>query len=543
MLRKLLRQTRWVAAPLKRFGGASCIIAARASRLLPRHHPPRLVRIAALGGALVAVPVLAGAGWWLFAARSPAALSSADESPVITVRLSSPPAPRPDHAVEFRDGCTSAECHAALSSTYATLAARIHAPVAEHACDQCHAPDAGGHIFPLLKQGSGLCTQCHSDAQVGGHARFQHRAIIDGGCTACHDPHASTGPALLVGATVAQTCATCHPATPGGHRHWPYAAGQCDSCHQPHGSDLPALLRTTDAGPAGLLTPVTAIEAHCGLCHEQVSRSMAAAPHSHREAERSCLGCHSAHASNWKGLQKLEPRLGCITCHEDVATTVAGARVSHDAVLKHDQCISCHEPHASASAMMLRNDHGPVCLSCHSAPVIAADGRAIPAMASMLDKPLVHGAALVNCAGCHSVHGGQHARLLKAINPKVLLGGFDIRNYALCFSCHDPELALSDRREATAFRHGDVNLHRVHLQANRAGTHGELVEGERSRSCAACHAVHSSDLPRLIAESVAYDGSAWMMPMGFYLTSEGGGCAPGCHEPLEYSRRPAQRGP
>jgi hypothetical protein len=48
--------------------------------------------------------------------------------------------------------------------------------------------------------------------------------------------------------------------------------------------------------------------------------------------------------------------------------------------------------------------------------------------------------------------------------------------------------------------------------------------------------VHSSHRPRLIAQTAAYDGSEWKMPMGFFLTPDGGGCSPGCHEPLRYSR-------
>lgn len=177
--------------------------------------------------------------------------------------------------------------------------------------------------------------------------------------------------------------------------------------------------------------------------------------------------------------------------------------------------------------MMLRDEHAPVCMNCHSQPVVAYDGRTIPDMATVVTgMSTAHGAvAAGNCAGCHSVHGGEHARLLKELNPAILVGSFDIRNYALCFSCHDQNLALADVPEATAFRHGSVNLHRLHLQA-----------GDRSRTCASCHAVHSSNHPRLIAETVAYDGSTWMMPMGFFLTPDGGGCAPGCHEPLQYSR-------
>jgi predicted CXXCH cytochrome family protein len=453
---------------------------------------------------------------------------------IVTVSRPVPPAPRPDHVVEFSDGCVTAECHASMSGTYSVPRTRtIHEPVAQHACEECHALDAGGHTYPLLRTGEALCSHCH---QTGGLGPSQHKAIADEGCTACHDPHTSSGRFLLIADTVEQTCARCHPASGGDHRHWPYAMGQCDVCHEPHGagppSDARALLRGWGVGTARAGGAEGGVDGHCRLCHAETVDAMAGSLYSHRDAEGSCLACHSAHAASWKGLQRSEPRLGCIGCHDDIALAIDGARVSHDAVLIGDQCASCHEPHASANAMMLRDDHAPVCMNCHSEQVATLDGRHIAAMAATLAaSPLVHGpVAAGNCAACHSVHGGQHARLLKEIYPTVLVGGFDTRNYALCFSCHDQNLALVDTAEATRFRDGDVNLHRVHLQA-----------GDRSRSCAACHAVHSSNRPRLIADTVAYDGSPWMMPMGFVLTPDGGGCSPGCHEPLDYSRSARKR--
>ncbi|MFG0283396.1 MAG: cytochrome c3 family protein, partial [Phycisphaerales bacterium JB039] len=139
--------------------------------------------------------------------------------------------------------------------------------------------------------------------------------------------------------------------------------------------------------------------------------------------------------------------------------------------------------------------------------------------------PVVHGAVRDgDCSACHSVHGGQHARLLRAVDPAVLTTPFDARNYALCFSCHDSDLAREPN--ATLFRDGQVNLHQTHLRS-----------GDTSGSCRDCHAVHAGNQPRLIADTVDYQDSGWVTPMGFVLTEDGGSCAPGCHEPLSYSRR------
>jgi predicted CXXCH cytochrome family protein len=171
-------------------------------------------------------------------------------------------------------------------------------------------------------------------------------------------------------------------------------------------------------------------------------------------------------------------------------------------------------------------------MGCHDKELRAADGRTIPNMAAAVaGADLVHGpVAAGQCAACHSVHGSLHARLLKQVDPDMLSpgDGFDIRNYALCFACHDQNLASPDAPGATQFRDGDRNLHAQHLRS------------ERSHGCSDCHAVHTSRRPRLMADTVAYEGSAWNMPVAFVLEPEGGSCAPGCHEQIGYNRRVPQ---
>jgi len=170
---------------------------------------------------------------------------------------------------------------------------------------------------------------------------------------------------------------------------------------------------------------------------------------------------------------------------------------------------------------MLKTDEAQTCLSCHGKSVPAASGRVISAVAAPPADIPGHNM----CSSCHSVHGGSHERLLKEANIRTPLGEYDRRNYALCFSCHDARLA--ELPTATQFRDGDLNLHKLHLQRE-----------QKSIGCAACHAVHAAGEPRLIARAVNFEGSSWSMPVQFSLTSDGGRCASGCHEPLVYSRRP-----
>jgi len=215
----------------------------------------------------------------------------------------------------------------------------------------------------------------------------------------------------------------------------------------------------------------------------------------------------------------------CVTCHDDIEATISRARVSHDSVLLGDQCVTCHDPHTSEHPSMLRATQAQVCMSCHEDAVVGADGKKVAGLgAELKSAALVHGAVRIgDCSACHSVHGGEHASLLRSVNPGVLIGAFDIQNFALCFSCHDR--GLVDSPTATLFRDGLTNLHGVHLKADGM-----------SGGCEDCHAVHAGNRPRLIVETLHYQGSDWATPMNFRLAANGGSCAPACHEPMRYSR-------
>ena len=420
----------------------------------------------------------------------------------------SSPAPRPLQEITFAQGCLTSQCHTSMTSN-----PKKHEPVAHGACATCHAPDTGGHVYPILKPAEALCRTCHNVADT---SLRRHMSMSEAVCTTCHDPHSSTSKGLLRGNSVDTTCAECHTPAEGSVRHAPYAQGRCDLCHQSHGTDLSVPINAAS------------IEAACRLCHPNTADSMSHSSHAGVKIDRSCLACHAAHASNQKGLLRKEAGELCVTCHEPVRADAAGS-VTHDAVLTGKQCLSCHNPHASSNASMLIADQAAVCQSCHSQPVKAADGRQVAAMpAGKAGNAFVHGpVAAGECATCHSVHGGNYARLLKRINAAALVGKFDTRNYALCFSCHDSELLLSESASDTQFHSGKLNLHRLHLAS---------TNGDRTRSCSTCHVAHAGQRPRLIADTVSYEGSDWQVPMNFVLSPEGGSCAPGCHEPMSYRR-------
>lgn len=461
---------------------------------------------------VIAIGAVTYAGWRVFRGPQPTPATGS----ATPVHLPAALAARPTRVITFEEGCEQAECHAQLAR-----APVQHAAVAIGRCDVCHAPDSGGHRYSVGTPKDGVCSSCHVTDE---HRIHQHRAMSDDGCLACHSPHSSTSKGLLKAGSVGDTCAQCHPRTNAPSPHKPYALNQCDACHEPHGSDHANLLFGGE-GPD-----------HCRQCHANVVDAVETSSYSHCNIEGGCLACHGAHGGDQKHLLRAEPRDLCVTCHPAVGAAVTGATVSHDAVLKGEQCVTCHDPHASNRPKMLRDAQMTVCLSCHAKPLTAADGRAIPAMADALrNSPVVHGAIEHgDCSGCHTMHGGEHAKLLKGVPGTALGGSHDVRNFALCFACHDPKLIESSG--TTQFRDGGRNLHEVHLKSDgKAGT--------PSRGCASCHTAHGGSLPRLIATTVNFQGSGWAMPMKFELTADGGSCAPGCHEKLAYRRSAADEVP
>lgn len=443
-------------------------------------------------------------------AAAPAELPAESERPLL-VRA----ADRPTKEIRVAEGCVTPSCHATF-----TAAPRRHAAVASGACDACHVQDQGGHTYPLRADDETLCTTCHA---ISADHAFRHpaRAVASGegdrpasqvACLACHEPHLAAHRGLLNTPSLDATCAQCHPRVTSPVQHPPYAAQQCDTCHAPHGGDSARLLVGGDGAN------------HCRQCHSDVVARVETLAHSHCDIDGGCLACHEAHAGNERHLLSAPPRDLCITCHPTVGKAI-GSLVSHDAVLTGEQCVTCHDPHASSLPKMLRANQIDICLNCHAKPVTAHDGRAIAAMAdSLRTSPIVHGAIRHgDCSACHTIHGGEHAKLLRSLPSEAVFGAGEQSTFGLCFACHDPTLVQANG--STSFRDGPRNLHEVHLRGQA-----------KDRGCGSCHAAHAGSLPRLIATTVNYQGSGWAMPMRFELTPDGGSCAPGCHEKLAYRR-------
>ncbi len=99
----------------------------------------------------------------------------------------------------------------------AQFAKPFHHRVKENAmrCVDCHQPHSGldRHQSRLQIAGELACTRCHREKE--GPFVFEHAVLKIKDCGACHEPHGSNNPKLLVRATVRSMCLECHSATPG----------------------------------------------------------------------------------------------------------------------------------------------------------------------------------------------------------------------------------------------------------------------------------------------------------------------------------------
>jgi len=106
-----------------------------------------------------------------------------------------------------------------------------HPPFTMKKCRTCHDPDRKGK---MIEPQPGLCYQCHEAYNV----KFEHGPVVSGNCTACHSPHNSDNPKLLLNVGQA-LCINCHDATrlATTQEHENIGDQPCTNCHNPHGGN------------------------------------------------------------------------------------------------------------------------------------------------------------------------------------------------------------------------------------------------------------------------------------------------------------------
>ncbi len=396
------------------------------------------------------------------------------------------------------DDCVTTDCHQTMGT-----AKWVHGPVGVGACTVCHKVVEGDdHAFTIPGKQTDLCFACHETSRDLMLRRNIHEPVANGECTACHDPHQSEYRFTLKG-EAAGLCFQCHDSEEfmSDFVHDPVADGDCIVCHDPHASDQPHQLV---ASPPDL----------CLECHDDKEEDLGKAT-VHQPVRDGCVGCHRPHASRAEHmLDQKEPEL-CVGCHEDLS---AVAEVSHPhQPVANGECSQCHEVHASDNPRLYVAPPERLCFTCHT------EMDEFVAAQKFKHGPVEEG----DCSACHNPHGSGNYRILRQAFPEKFYIGYAEENYALCFDCHNRELALNVETETlTGFRDGKRNLHYLHVNKEIKG-----------RSCKACHQVHASSQERHIRTSVPYGDIDWDLPVNFTKTDDGGSCQVGCHKPKEYKRR------
>lgn len=405
--------------------------------------------------------------------------------------------------------CVSGKCHSEMGKEK-----YVHGPVAVGECRICHKP-VGKHEFEPIKKASDICYQCHDKKDTMSKV---HIPVKEGMCTSCHSPHQSPYRFQLY-EEPPKLCFMCHDEgmVKGKFVHGPVAVGGCVVCHNPHQSDHPRMLMAEGNNV-------------CFTCHTDKAETLKGAKFVHKPVAEGCINCHSPHAGDYKYNFKSEGSMDlCLGCHQEKKEWISKVKVKHGGLETERRCLACHDPHGAAYSKQLVKQPMDLCLTCHDREYKKAGDGKIINMKEYLAKNVDHHGPIrqKDCSACHNPHGSDNFRMLKKYFPPVFYAPFNIKNYELCFSCHENTLVLDPKTTTlTGFRNGDMNLHFKHVN--------KPVKG---RTCRACHDVHATNNPKHIRDAVPF--GAWGLPVGYKKTKTGGSCSPGCHQTFRYDRAKA----
>jgi len=306
-----------------------------------------------------------------------------------------------------------------------------------------------------------------------------------------------------------------------GWSHGPYEAGDCSVCHVNSDPKRPGPLSKTGNDL-------------CYACHEEFQEIMAR-KYKHVPAVESCINCHNAHNSKERKLLHIELGAGCKDCHRPIKDIVEKSKVKHGAMDQGQKCANCHNPHGANVEKLLIQLPFDQCVNCHAVDDMKDDkGIVLTNYKKWLDENKIWHAPVQakDCSACHRTHGGDNFRLLVAEYPSKFYAPYELKNYALCYGCHNEKVVSEpETRTLTNFRDGTRNLHFVHV--NKA---------DRGRTCRACHEVHASRQAHHIRDGVPYGPKGWVLRINYTKTPTGGQCAKTCHETKGYVNRPAGAG-
>jgi DmsE family decaheme c-type cytochrome len=114
-------------------------------------------------------------------------------------------------ASDINSQCAS--CHAAIWAAF-QKPYRHRLPEGAMSCTNCHNPHASDlpQTMRVAFGNEPTCFQCHSDKR--GPFVFEHAPVRLEGCMACHEPHGSANPRMLIRHEVRFVCLECHANNP-----------------------------------------------------------------------------------------------------------------------------------------------------------------------------------------------------------------------------------------------------------------------------------------------------------------------------------------
>jgi len=253
------------------------------------------------------------------------------------------------------------------------MAPYSHAPVRAGNCGACHA--SLDKPKTLKAVGGKLCAGCHPESLKYGKRPVVHAAYGDGDCSTCHDPHGSGHPGLLPD-EVNAFCLTCHQADAEAvvksHRGIVVERAECTECHDGHSSEKKKLVSDRPAHPP--------FEGECTACH--------AAP----------IGGKVRLVGKAKDI--------CGPCHPDI---FEGKAAHAHPPFAAGECWRCHSPHVSNGRKMLKGRLSRICRACHT----TIPDRGHPVVNHRIEIVNAKGEVVLDCAGCHTPHGGENLKLLQ----------------------------------------------------------------------------------------------------------------------------------
>jgi DmsE family decaheme c-type cytochrome len=142
----------------------------------------------------------------------------------------------PDGLVPRKAAATNELCASCHAATWAEFQRpyKHRLPEGAMSCVDCHNPH--GSILQASQQTYAAnepgCFRCHGNLR--GPFTFEHAPVRLEGCSACHEPHGSSNPRMLVRAEVRYLCLECHsnrPSAPGPIKNPPALGGVPPAFH------------------------------------------------------------------------------------------------------------------------------------------------------------------------------------------------------------------------------------------------------------------------------------------------------------------------